>query len=72
MTCEHALEIVADALAPAREDSDTYLYVHFSREEDAYQAIQHRMDAGDAMVVIRNLIEAFGIDPALLTHAIAD
>lgn len=46
----------------AKKDNDCYVFCYFSREEDKFIG-EHRMDAGDAMIVINRLITDFGLDP---------
>jgi hypothetical protein len=48
-------------------DTDAYLFVHFSSQEDKFEAIHNNMDGLDAMIVIKNLVKHFNIDPLLLT-----
>lgn len=55
---------IADHLA---SENDAYLLVHFSSEEDKFEAIHNNMDGLDAMIVIKNLVKHFNIDPLLLT-----
>lgn len=50
----------------ADADSDPYLLVHFSREEDKYTGLDDRMDPMDALVVIRELIRIHNLSPEII------
>jgi len=44
------------------KDSDCYLIFHFSQEQDKFNAIA-KMDSGDALVIIHELVEQYGLNP---------
>jgi len=55
---------LADAITErCHEDGDACLLVYFSREDDQYRGCNPGMDAGDALLVIRQLMAEFDLDP---------
>lgn len=52
---------VAALHAKADRDGDALLTVSFSGSDHKYDAWETNMDAGDALIVIGNLIEKFGL-----------
>jgi len=44
-----------------KRDNDPMLFVHFSRERDAYSVMGFGMDYGDALIVICHLVERFAL-----------
>jgi hypothetical protein len=60
MTLEDAYQRTAEMRERAEADGDHYLFVYFSREEDKYRATAD-LDAGDALIVIGQLIEKFNL-----------
>lgn len=50
----------------AKKDNDPYFVCHFSREEDKYRGYHEGLDIGDALIIIKELVDKFGIDPKVL------
>lgn len=49
------------------KDKDPYLFVHFSREEDAFKGVtSNRMDGADAIIVINHLINRFNLSAEVI------
>lgn len=66
MKCEEFIDALPD-LEAAKAAGDKWCIVWFSQVEDAYQKSFH-MDSGDALVVIQELINTYGIEPAVLAN----
>lgn len=58
------IEDIADA------DGDACLVAYFSREEDAYQVFWTNLDAGDALLIIHGLIDAYDLHPEAVLAAV--
>ena len=54
----------------AEMDNDAMLVVYFSREQDAYNGYMTNMDAGDALMVIEQLIRKFDLSPEAIAAMI--
>lgn len=58
-----------DSLAlEATADEDGILAVYFSRESDRFYGQNVGIDSADAMLVIRQLVKTFSLDPEFITH----
>jgi hypothetical protein len=60
MKLEKADEMAEVLFNQAAADGDRVLMIYFSREEDKYRATGH-LDAGDALIVIGQLIKTFNL-----------
>jgi len=68
MNCEDAKKKI-DALAlEATADEDGLLAVYFSREEERFVGQNVGIDHADAMIVIRQLVDIFSLDPEFIVH----
>ncbi len=65
MTLDDFLERTEPIRNQAKRDDDSYVFCYFSREQDKYIG-EHRMDAGDALIVISKLIQDFNLDPEIV------
>lgn len=52
-------------LKQAEAAGDCYCVIYFSREEDAYHG-RHHLDSGDALLIIEELIQKYGLDPEVI------
>lgn len=68
MTNEEFFNMLAPAIAQAKKDNDCFVVVHFSRKSDTFQG-EHTIDAGDALIVIDNLIKSCGLDYNIMAQA---
>jgi len=50
----------------AERDNDAVLVCYFSREQEAYNGYMTNMDAGDALIVIEQLIRKFNLSPEVI------
>lgn len=66
MTTNNAYELAKPFIDKAEQDADPYMVIHFSREEDFYKGWHEGMDIGDALLVIKHLVNHFKIDKELL------
>lgn len=54
-------------------DRDPYMFVHFSREDDHILGLDSmEMDMGDALVIIRHLINKFDFNPEAIANMCND
>lgn len=64
------IEQIKEQLRPiaerAEKDNDKYCFFYFSREQDGYSS-GSKMDSGDALIVVTELMERYGINPAFVT-----
>lgn len=64
MTTTKFIEGLPD-LKQSEKDGDKWCIVYFSRQEDGYRN-SINLDSGDALIVIQELIDKFGIEPDAL------
>jgi len=53
--------MLKDFCANAEADTDPYLVIHFSHEDDLYEASYYGLDALDVLVIIGDLIKQFNL-----------
>lgn len=58
--------LLQDFIDKAEKDKDPYFVVHFSRKDDYFMGYHERMDEGDALIVVKNLIEIFNLSPDVI------
>lgn len=66
MTITHGEMALQPFIEQADKDTDPYLCVHFSRQEDKFMGYHGRMDEGDALIVIKELIKFFNLSPDIV------
>ena len=67
MKNDKALKVLTPLAAKLDKDGDTYLFVHFSREDDHFKGLDSsNMDFADALIIIKHLVNKFGIDKKVL------
>lgn len=64
MRVKDFFEAIPD-LKAAEEAGDCYCVIYFSKEEDAYHG-KHHLDSGDALLIIEELIQKYGLDPEVV------
>lgn len=62
MTIEKGKQLVQSFIEQTDKDTDPYLIVHFSREDDRFNGLHERLDKMDAQIIIKQLIEFFDFD----------
>jgi hypothetical protein len=65
MTISQGEEKLRPFIEQARKDDDPFLLVHFSIVEDRFYTHQ-KIDNGDALLIIRNLVNGFNLNPDAL------
>lgn len=68
MKAEDAKKKIDDLALEATADEDGLLAVYFSREDEKFVGQNVGIDGADAMIVIRNLINIFALDPEFIAH----
>lgn len=66
MKIDQIQEQLGPIIEQAEKDNDKYCFFYFSREQDGYSSGSD-MDSGDALIVVTELMERYGIDPAFVT-----
>lgn len=61
MTTAQAFEQIQPVIDQCEADSDAMVVVYFSRSDDRFDGRTIGMDAGDALMVINQLAERFGL-----------
>lgn len=70
MTTEYGRILLTPFIDATKLDDDAFFACHFSRSEDKFAGDHNGMDALDAMIIIKQLVHDFKIDPILLSTAI--
>lgn len=68
MTTLKAKELTMAFCRECEKDGDPFLVVHFSRVQDRYEGFNDGMDAGDALIVIRELVKQFELDKEVIAN----
>ncbi len=55
-------ELLKPFIDQCEKDKDCYMIVHFSKQEDKFYGLTD-MDAGDALVIIHELINQYKLNP---------
>lgn len=66
MKIKEGEKLIKSFVENCEKNSDPYLVVHFSKEDNHFQGTHDFMDSFDAIIVIKNLIKEFGIDKRIL------
>ena len=62
MKTNKSKELVKPFIDQCEKDGDCYMIVHFSKQEDKFYGLTD-MDAGDALVIIHELINQYKLNP---------
>ena len=65
MKVQEFTDHVESMLEKGRIDNDCWCIVYFSKQDDNYRAA-YNLDSGDALIIIEELIEQYGIDPEVV------
>lgn len=71
MNTKKAQRMVNQIISHVRKTGDSFLYFYGSKEDGKFIGGNHNMDTGDALLVIRKLVETFGIDRKALNDTMA-
>lgn len=69
MTTEYGRILLTPFIDATKRDEDAFFACHFSRSEDKFAGDHNGLDAFDAMIIIKQLVHDFKIDPILLNSA---
>jgi hypothetical protein len=62
MTIEKGKVLLQEFKQHACIDTDAFFVIHFSRQEDRFEGDFENMDGGDAMIIIKRLIQNFNLN----------
>lgn len=68
MKLKKSKQLINPFIEQCKKDNDSYLIVHFSVEEDKFYGLT-KIDSGDALLVIHNLIKQYGLNPEVICIA---
>lgn len=68
MTIHQFEQYARDITRRAKDGNDACLLVYFSREDDRYVGMDEGLDSGDALIVIRELVTNYGLDPQVVAE----
>ncbi|HDY89501.1 MAG TPA: hypothetical protein ENH82_15485 [bacterium] len=68
MTTKKAKQVMNLFIKQCKKDNDSFMVVHFSREEDKFYGT-HEMDVGDALIIINELIKQFKLSSEIVCKA---
>lgn len=69
MTLKESQDFLRPLMRQCLKDDDMVFVAHFSRSEDRrYQGATPNMDAGDAFIIIKNLIEKFHLSAEAIAN----
>ena len=62
MKLKESKKLIQPFIDQCKKDNDCYLIVHFSQEEDKFSGYSE-MDAADALLIIKELIKNYKLNP---------
>ena len=62
MKAKESKKLIQPFINQCKKDNDCYMVVHFSREQDKFYGLT-KMDTGDALIIINELIQQYKLSP---------